>query len=291
MRKQFGRFGQAVSLLMIVVLLLSTSAAFAGGGPNTIDGRTLEWKGQVNPRIHFEEISYSQGVIMATLDGEAVYLRVHNWDFLTIERTGVQCSNPVFDGDGFIGYDTDGRLSHWNAHMTPTTLTQMTFKSPVKPEARPDGLVNFGGDSQIVSQTPGPGNPNGFQTINIGNKKKLLSFASAPEGIYFTASEGSEKPMLYLAQWAGKGYKITDTGMQAEQVVYGAQRLYLIDKWGVTSWVNQGGKLVRDAIISATASPYVLAGGDGEHVYYLDGYTNVNAVGIPPDGKGIREIP
>lgn len=286
LKKRFEGCSQAVFLIVITALLLNTTAVFAGGG-GTIDGRTLVWKGQINPRVHYEETSYSQGTIMATLDGEAIYLRSYGWSpgWLVIERTGVQCSFPVYDGDGFTAYDADGRLTHWNTKGTPTPMAQLTFKNPVRPEVRPDGLLNFGGDDQIVIQTPSPTNPNGVQTINLG-KKKLLSFTSTPEGIYFVAKDNGKKPELFLAQLRNRGYRVTETGMQAEQAVYGAQRLYLVDKWGLTSWQMLNGKLVRDAIISATASPYVLCGGDDQYTYYLDGYSGVSVVGVPPDGKG-----
>ena len=273
-----------VAMLIVLSLLLLCVPAFAGGG-GTIDGRPLDWLGQVSPRVDYDTISYNNGVIMASLDGEAVFLRtyVYEKNWLVIERTGIRCVNPIWDRDGVTGY-VNGRLTHWVGAKS-VFVNARTFKDPVRPAFSTDQIAYGGGNILVVANRTGKPCE---QQINLG-KLTLGSVTISPEGIYFTAAPENGKSRLYLASLTKAGYRVNlvEAIPAADQVCWGADRLYLVDKWGVSSW-NYGdrGGLIRDAVISPSAAPYVLCGGDNTQVIFFDGYGNANSVGIPPNEKG-----
>ena len=264
---------------------MSPITALAGGGGGTDDGRPLTWVGQVSARVDYETVSFNSGQLTATIDGKACMLTKMDWEprWLIIDQLNIECSYPVWD-NGIDGYDAEGRFCRW-VNGSTTILCRKTIKNPVRP-AFSDSQIAIGGENILIvmNRTGKPCE----ETLNLG-KLNLTSVTIADEigGIYFTATENDGKSMLYLAHKTKAGYRFMPMEMKAEQVCFGAQRLYLVDKWGVTSWfIGSNGKLCRDAIID-TASPHVLCGGDGDQVVFLTGYGGINSVGNPPDGKGI----
>lgn len=255
----------------------------AGGGPD--DGRPLRWWGKVCPRADFDSISYNDGTAMCLLDGQVAIVRpdMDGSGWVIIEKTNTRCSCPIAD-NGIVGYDAQGRLRRW-VNGTTTVLFSRQFNNPVRPAFYANQMA-FGGDNVLVIA-----NRTGKQcaeTINLG-RLALGSIAIAPEAVYFTATDAFGKSRLYatVASKAGYRFRVVPEVKAAEQVCYGAERLFLVDKWGVTSWLCwDDGYLRRDGLISTCAAPYVLCGGDKGQMVFLTGYGGLNSVGLPPDGKG-----
>jgi len=267
---------------ILVVLAFSLAVPVFAGGGGTGD-RSTEWLGQVSPRVDFDSISYAGGTMMGLMDGKVVLLRKYDdgIGWLVIEETNTTCTFPVAD-KGILGYNAKGQLCRWNAGRT-SVLYQQAFKQQIKP-ACSEALIVFGGDGVLVFMSR---TGKSTQMKLPGFTLKSVTIASDLGAIYFTASDGL-KSRLYLAYPSfPAGYRYNAVAnMEAEQVCYGASRLYLVDKWGITSWYIESGQFKRDSVIMACAGPYVLCGGDKGAVYFFTGYGGVNTVGVPDPGKG-----
>lgn len=278
----------ALSLVLLgIIAFVLASPVFAGGGGSIVDGRPVEWLGQVGAQVDFESLAFNGGIITAVVGGKAAILDKYNdgVQWLVINQTNIYCSHPIWDNNGIVGYDVYGRLCKW-ANGTSEILSKIRLKETIRPAFSPDKIV-FGGGNQLMVMVR-----NGKTSqINLGKLKiNSVTFSGDDNGeIYFTASEDHEASMLYVAfTIKGGGYKFWKVqNMKAEQVFYAATRLYLVDKWGITSWYldNSSNTLMRDAVIEPGAGPYVLLGGNAEKLYFFAFYGSVSTVGVP-DGFG-----
>ncbi|AKM82549.1 TPA: hypothetical protein DD449_01585 [Candidatus Berkelbacteria bacterium] len=189
-----------------------------------------------------------------------------------MELTGIRTSCPIADGGTIVGYDKNGRLRRWNSGTNSEVLFKQAFVKPVRPAFSAELMV-FGGDSCLVIV-----NHNKPTVVNLG--LKLKSITVTPGGvIYFTADENKES-RLYTVSTKGR-VQMVDKVKAAEQVCFGGDRLYITDKWGLSSW---NGVLERDCILLGT-STYVLCGGNKDAMVFLHGTGGLSQVGAP-DGAG-----
>lgn len=270
-------------LSVVLAVLLSIpiiSPVFAGGGPNWDDGRELEYIGMVSPRVDFESLSYNDGVFAATKDGKVVIIRktMDGTRWVTMEKSFCTFTHPIYN-NGIVGYDTKGYLSRTVNGTTTILYSKLAFKEQVRPAFSATQMIFGGGNLLVVKSRTGKPSE---QIIKLGTLSVGSVTIDKFENIYFTATENGGKSKLYAAYPSKRGYVISSMNLEAQQVCFGAERLYIVEKWGLTSGYFENGKFVRDAQVETPgAGPFVLCGGNDIGMAYFSGYCNLQVIGCP----------